>query len=173
MIAVFLVFVLRLTQPVTDTWTVSRTLVLSFESNDTLSQKYVITDVQSAANWWRTLSPVPIHLNVTRVIPPDVSAKDIIPIYISTVSSLSYTDGYSIWIGNDGPYRGAVIAHELGHVLFKLPDWYLQLGMCNSIDIMCEPVSAYTNHVIGCRSLNAILPESCVQSTIFLPWVQQ
>jgi len=47
----------------------------------------------------------------------------------------------------------AMIAHELGHVLFDLPDLYPILGACAHTDIMCYQVAAYNMPTIGCTSL--------------------
>lgn len=44
------------------------------------------------------------------------------------------------------------VAHELGHLLYNLPDLYYD-GPCTGIDIMCEPVMAYRMRFIGCTSL--------------------
>lgn len=50
----------------------------------------------------------------------------------------------------------ANLAHELGHVLYGLPDLY-ELGRgCLEVDIMCEPATAYGQGWIGCRSLAAL-----------------
>lgn len=48
------------------------------------------------------------------------------------------------------------IAHELGHVLYGLPDLYTVPGGCAETDIMCEPTSAYRQRWIGCESLAAL-----------------
>jgi len=47
----------------------------------------------------------------------------------------------------------AMIAHELGHVLFDLPDLYPIPGACAHTDIMCYQVAAYNMPAIGCTSL--------------------
>lgn len=167
MITLLVVSILHLTQPIASTEALSRTLVLSFESGS--GQGNVISDVLDAVDWWQRLSPIPIHLSVAEKTPQGALATEVVPIYVLASSAESYTDGYHIWIGNDGPFRAATIAHELGHVLFDLPDWYLQPGSCDLIDIMCEPVSAYTSGVVGCRSLNTILSGACRVRRTFLP----
>lgn len=63
---------------------------------------------------------------------------------------------------------GATLAHELGHVLYGLPDWYLLPGKCNVIDIMCDAVSAYNKKIKGCNTLEFI-GTPC--STVMLPFV--
>jgi hypothetical protein len=50
----------------------------------------------------------------------------------------------------------AIIAHELGHVLFNLPDLYDIPGACTHTDIMCFYVAAYNTPAIGCASLAAL-----------------
>ena len=48
----------------------------------------------------------------------------------------------------------AVIAHELGHVLYRLPDWYNDDPTCaRGIDIMCNASAGYINGIVGCRSM--------------------
>lgn len=49
---------------------------------------------------------------------------------------------------------GATVAHELGHVIYGLPDWYLQQGKCTAIDIMCDAVTAYNRKIKGCLTLD-------------------
>lgn len=49
---------------------------------------------------------------------------------------------------------GATVAHELGHVMYGLPDWYLQAGKCVAIDIMCDAVTAYNRKIKGCLTLD-------------------
>ncbi len=45
------------------------------------------------------------------------------------------------------------LAHELGHILYNLPDWYTSPGKC-SMDIMCyAPRAAYSADRLGCRTL--------------------
>ncbi len=60
----------------------------------------------------------------------------------------------------------AMIAHELGHVLFDLPDLYAIPGACSMPDIMCYQVVAYNAPTIGCVSL-ALLGAPCKR--VYLP----
>ena len=62
----------------------------------------------------------------------------------------------------------AQIAHELGHIFYNLDDMYTIHGMCNQIDIMCYPQSAYSQRFIGCLTL-AYIGAPC--NTIHLPGV--
>lgn len=48
-------------------------------------------------------------------------------------------------------WLAATLAHELGHVLYGLPDWYL--SECEGIDIMCDAIAAWQIGFIGCKSL--------------------
>lgn len=174
MIVLALALAFNLTQPISDTQAISRTLVVMFEAGGQqvteVSRAYAVDDVQEAVNWWHDLSPIPLHLTVAQTVPTTTFTSDIIPLYI-TSGLESYTDRRSIWIGDNGPFRSAVVAHELGHVLFGLPDWYLQSGACEFIDVMCEPVSAYYSRIIGCRSRNVIVPGSCTVRGTYLPIV--
>jgi hypothetical protein len=48
----------------------------------------------------------------------------------------------------------AAITHELGHVLYQLPDWYTTDPTCSrGIDIMCHSSAGYINGIVGCRSM--------------------
>lgn len=47
--------------------------------------------------------------------------------------------------------QAALLAHELGHVLYDLPDLYTH--GCSGVDIMCNPITAYGAYTIGCVSL--------------------
>lgn len=60
----------------------------------------------------------------------------------------------------------SLVAHELGHNLFDLPDLYNQ--MC-AYDIMCRSSDAYAAGFIGCQS-SAYLGKPCTK--LFLPGVQ-
>lgn len=48
----------------------------------------------------------------------------------------------------------AAMTHELGHVLYQLPDWYTTDPSCSrGIDIMCNSSAGYINGIVGCRSM--------------------
>jgi hypothetical protein len=47
--------------------------------------------------------------------------------------------------------QAALLTHELGHVLYDLPDLYTH--GCSGTDIMCNPITAYGAYTIGCVSL--------------------
>lgn len=49
----------------------------------------------------------------------------------------------------------AILAHELGHVLYHLNDLYDD-GPCDPYDLMCAPETAYHADWLGCQSLAAI-----------------
>jgi hypothetical protein len=59
----------------------------------------------------------------------------------------------AVWATVYGDILPAVLSHELGHVLFGLPDWYRVPGACTHPDIMCDHVAAYARGFIGCESL--------------------
>lgn len=66
----------------------------------------------------------------------------------------------AIWVCQFGDVLPAVLAHELGHVLFGLPDWYRVPDACAHPDIMCDHVAAFQRGFIGCQSL-AFIGTSC------------
>lgn len=61
------------------------------------------------------------------------------------------------------------IAHELGHVLYGLPDLYNIPGACRAPDIMCYPAAPYRAGIVGCLSL-AYLGNACERT--YLPQVR-
>lgn len=66
----------------------------------------------------------------------------------------------AIWVCQFGDVLPAVLAHELGHVLFDLPDLYRTPDQCAHPDIMCDHVAAFQRGFIGCNSL-AFLGTPC------------
>lgn len=65
-------------------------------------------------------------------------------------------DFYRAATGLSSTFLAATLAHELGHVLYGLPDWYRDPTLCYATDIMCDGVAAYNAGVIGCRTLDFI-----------------
>lgn len=59
----------------------------------------------------------------------------------------------------------ARVAHELGHILYSLPDFYTEPLQCQQIDIMCYPQIAYEKRFIGCLSL-AYIGAPCIRTTL-------
>lgn len=59
----------------------------------------------------------------------------------------------AIWACQFGDVLAPLIAHELGHVLFDLPDLYYTPDACTHPDIMCDHVAAFQRGFIGCQSL--------------------
>jgi hypothetical protein len=89
--------------------------------------------------------------------------------YFFNNSSSGYAHIADRWIVvrlNDS--LAAVTAHELGHVLYGLPDWYTQAGKCTAIDIMCDANAAYSSGIKGCLTL-AFIGHPCY--TVSLPLV--
>lgn len=72
----------------------------------------------------------------------------------------------AIWVCQFGDVLPAVLAHELGHVLFGLPDWYRAPELCAHPDIMCDHVAAFQRGFIGCASL-AFIGTPCHE--VFIP----
>lgn len=63
----------------------------------------------------------------------------------------------------------ALLAHELGHAIYGIPDWYKSVDMCSGIDIMCfGPKAAYDRDMLGCLTLE-YLGGDC--SYVYLPSV--
>lgn len=62
----------------------------------------------------------------------------------------------------------ARIAHELGHIIYGLPDWYTMPGKCTTVDIMCDGEAAYKQNIKGCNTLDFI-GKPCYR--IYLPLV--
>jgi hypothetical protein len=77
-------------------------------------------------------------------------------------------DYYRLLVIVNGNAQDARIAHELGHVLYGLPDWYKIPGKCNAPDIMCDAEYAYRKNIKGCNTL-AFLGTPCY--TISLPLI--
>lgn len=55
--------------------------------------------------------------------------------------------------GRSQTYFESVVAHELGHILYHLPDLYY--STCAN-DIMCYPYHPYKNGFVGCTSLASL-----------------
>jgi hypothetical protein len=75
-------------------------------------------------------------------------------------------DYYRLAVVVNGNGTDARIAHELGHVLYGLPDWYTMPNKCNAPDIMCDAESAFRANIKGCNTL-AFLGTPCY--TLSLP----
>jgi hypothetical protein len=79
-------------------------------------------------------------------------------------------DYYRFVVVQNTHYAETTIAHELGHVLYGLPDWYQQQA-CSIPDIMCAlPLShqAYNQGRRGCYT-QAFLGSPC--DSIYLPMI--
>lgn len=63
----------------------------------------------------------------------------------------------------------ARVAHELGHVYYNLPDFYLTPGKCNQEDIMCYPQIPYQHKFKGCLTME-LLGTPCYK--VSLPLVE-
>ena len=62
----------------------------------------------------------------------------------------------------------ARIAHELGHIIYELPDWYTIPGKCTAPDIMCDGEAAYKQGIKGCNTL-AFIGHPCYM--VYLPLI--
>ena len=102
-------------------------------------------------------------LNMWSVLPAEQS-KDI---YIFVVDNTNHKEtlfGYGGYAQNyyrllvvlNDRAEDARIAHELGHILYDLPDWYRRPGKCNAPDIMCDAEAAYKQNIKGCNTLDFI-----------------
>lgn len=67
--------------------------------------------------------------------------------------------------------RAATIAHEVGHVVYTLPDLYRDDPACaQGLDLMCNADAAYIQSWLGCRSL-ARIGGAC--RPIYLPLITE
>jgi hypothetical protein len=82
---------------------------------------------------------------------------------------LAMYDSSAAWVVMSRSNQQATIAHELGHVLFDLPDSYLDDLACVQVDIMCDPSVAYYNNNLGCRS-REVLGHPCFR--VYMPVTQ-
>lgn len=154
-------------QPVGETFTIEE-------------QAQARTAVEAALSWWEELSPISTTLTIstTEAITVEKAVNDP-PFWILdyfepspyiTIAVLDNSEsGDELW---GGGYAGAntaydvvlitstatdlpnataaLLAHEMGHVLYDLPDLYT--GGCQHTDIMCNPITAFNERVIGCES---------------------
>lgn len=144
--------------------------------------------VEAALGWWTGLSPISTTLTISAT--ESIMVEDAVndpPFwildyfepspYVTIVILDNSESGDTLW---GGGYAGAntaydvvlitntttdlpdataaLLAHELGHVLYDLPDLYT--GGCQHTDIMCNPVTAYNESVIGCES-RAVMGVPC------------
>lgn len=149
---------------------------------------YAVLSTKNAFQWWYDLAPQPILYEILPVKtiyvenPYNDNAwmgelftpnNEIVEVYIiandnelllQSYDGLAAPNYNALVVLYNGYYPLEVtITHELGHVLYNLPDWRVDCG----IDIMCPSVlQAYNQHMIGCLSLSA-LGEPCEK--IYLP----
>jgi len=176
---------------------IERTITVVFvePAGETLTaeeQHDVLMATEDAARWWEALSPIPTQLTIgaTRFMTTtdDVyTALPIIPgdltvfVLDNTVSSKliqDHTEGAAsydlkaIWITTSRSTPMPVrMAHEFGHAVYNLPDFYKTPALCTLTDIMCmSQRDAYATRQIGCQSL-AYLGYPCVIHRIYTPFV--
>lgn len=156
-------------------------------SNETAA----LESLERALLWWYTLAPDPIayeilppkHITITSPYNPQTwlaaqltFESDVTEVYIianrNELLLQEYAGvampAYNALAVVEHSVRGldAALTHELGHVLYGLPDWTPQ--QC-SIDIMCYSAKeAYEQNRVGCLSL-AHLGKPCQK--IFIPAV--
>jgi hypothetical protein len=144
--------------------------------------------VEAALGWWAALSPITTTLAISAAEaitveeeindPPWWITRYFEPSPYVTIAILDNSEsGAPLW---GGGYAGAntaydvvlitstttdlpnataaLLAHELGHVLYDLPDLYT--GGCQHTDIMCNPVTAFNERIIGCES-RAVIGAPC------------
>lgn len=140
--------------------------------------------VEAALGWWEELSPISTTLTIsaTETITVESAVNDppwwieryFEPSPFVTIVILDNSEsGSELWAGG---YAGAntyydvvlitstttdlpnattaLLAHELGHVLYDLPDLYTK--GCYHTDIMCNPITAFNERIIGCLSRAAM-----------------
>lgn len=132
-------------------------------------QAEAVSRVERAVAFWEARAPQPAGAVV--VTPPVLA---VLPdSYPAWLADLGFHDEYTVYILNTPPYpfgpvhwhanfaqrytvttynhpvsTEATLAHEIGHLLYNLPDLY----PCGETDIMCNPASAYPDR-LGCATL--------------------
>lgn len=153
-------------------------------------QEETVQAIERASAFWN----VPVRIVSTQVITTNVnvysetidkwaSLKVVSPqtVYLYVIDNSEHHNvlftgygGYAqnyfrlIVILNDAD-QDAYLAHELGHILYNLPDWYLIPGKCNSPDIMCGSVDAFRKNIKGCNTLE-FLGTPCYK--VYIPLIQ-
>jgi hypothetical protein len=151
-------------------------------------QEQARANVEEAIGWWEELAPISTTLTIsaTDIItvgdavdkPPWWITRYFEPSPYITIAIIDNSEsGAPLW---GGGYAGAntaydvvlitstttdlpnataaLMAHELGHILYDLPDLYT--NGCQHTDIMCNPITAYNARIIGCES-QATMGVSC------------
>lgn len=136
-------------------------------------QAYTVTQVREAAAFWGYEADIRTAMLLTdkAVFELPINQWAAIPTGNTgiTVFVVDTSKGDQLFFDSYGGYAqryyqiitavrnnnlGATVAHELGHVIYGLPDWYLQPGKCAAIDIMCDAVTAYNRKIKGCLTLD-------------------
>ncbi len=146
--------------------------------------------IQSAIDYWQVLAPEPILLAITSertiTIDGDIeenyewslpywSAPPTVTLFMLDTDrplggdrpafAMTRMDVGVIWsVRGEGDWLAAILAHEIGHAAYRLPEQYQDAD-----DIMgLAPIWAYQQRHIGCASL-AILGHPCMQ--VWLPMI--
>lgn len=154
-----------------------------YETVDAAAIQTAQQGVRDAATFWRMRAPFVVDLvlvstevitiegDVYRDTAWSIGLAD--PNYVTIVIIDNRKSGGKLLLGRQGgwaqPWNAlavmllrqsvgqnalpAMIAHELGHVLFDLPDLYVIPGACSMPDIMCYQIVAYNTPTIGCVSV--------------------
>jgi hypothetical protein len=159
------------------------------EEYTTQEQAYSIEQVHKAVGFWGYTATIETAFITTEqdVYTLPIDSWGILPAVEGTAITIYVVDNSqsrSLYFGSYGGYAqdyyrlatglsstflAATLAHELGHVLYGLPDWYRDPTLCYATDIMCDGVAAFNAGVIGCRTLDFI-GRPCKK--IYLPRIQ-
>jgi hypothetical protein len=151
-------------------------------------QAEALESVKATLSWWEELAPISTTLTIsaTNVITVEEGVSDppwwieryFEPSPFITIAIVDNSEsGSDLWAGgwaganthydvilatnpdlNLPNALAALLAHEMGHVLYDLPDLYTR--GCQHTDIMCNPVTAFNERIIGCAS-RAVMGMPC------------
>jgi hypothetical protein len=146
--------------PITTTLTITGTRIFT-----------TTADVYDSADW---LEPFFIYRNpvITVLIVDNSVSRRVFYRNRAAKARNWYATTWAVLHGFPGSTGlASTITHELGHILYDLPDLYYQA--CK-LDIMCWPASAYPARYIGCVSLQR-LGASCppLVSDLRARWIDE
>lgn len=134
-------------------------------------QAVALGRVRQAATWWEQRAPAPVYVQAVAEDAPlaapadleawlaDLAPHDVYTVYVvrgaalpgGTAGAASHAMRLAI-LAYDGPFPDAMMAHELGHLLYDLRHTCPLEGS----DIMCNHVGAWRLGKLGCGTLAAL-----------------